>query len=85
MFAVAQKKNVFIYDNKGTELHCLKNHNQVNRLEFLPYHFLLASVVSSTWCIYMSDSISAHHFNTTDWLLPVVKKKIKIPLNLNDL
>ncbi|KAI5063423.1 hypothetical protein GOP47_0021970 [Adiantum capillus-veneris] len=42
-FAAAQRKYVYIYDKKGTEIHCLKEHSFPLKLEFLPYHFLLVS------------------------------------------
>jgi U3 small nucleolar RNA-associated protein 7 len=46
-YAVAQKKYVFIYDRDGVELHRLKSHIEPTRLEFLPFHWLLATVVRS--------------------------------------
>ena len=49
MFAVAQKKYVYIYDYKGIEIHCLKKHDQPYRLDFLPYHYLLVTGGSNGW------------------------------------
>ncbi|KAF1851641.1 U3 snoRNP-associated protein Utp7 [Cucurbitaria berberidis CBS 394.84] len=43
-FAVAQKKCVFIYSGDGVEMHRLNFHSEATHLEYLPYHFLLASV-----------------------------------------
>ena len=51
MFAVAQKKYTYIYDKRGIEIHCLKEHTEAQRLEFLPYHYLLCSVgATGTLC-----------------------------------
>ncbi|KAM7519008.1 hypothetical protein LguiB_017970 [Lonicera macranthoides] len=43
-FAAAQKKYTYIYNWDGTELHCLKEHGAVLKLQFLKNHFLLASI-----------------------------------------
>lgn len=43
MFAVAQRKKMFIYDRQGIELHALDYHESPKYLEFLSYHFLLVS------------------------------------------
>ncbi|KAF5725632.1 U3 small nucleolar RNA-associated protein 7-like [Tripterygium wilfordii] len=43
-FAAAQKKYTYIYNRDGTELHCLREHGAVLKLQFLKNHFLLASI-----------------------------------------
>ena len=49
LFAVAQNKYTYIYDEKGVEIHCLKNHERPYRLDFLPYHMLLTTIGHSGW------------------------------------
>lgn len=55
-FAVAQKKYTFIYDHEGVELHRLKQHVEVKHMEFLPYHYLLATAGQTGWLKYQDVS-----------------------------
>ncbi|KAI0163240.1 BING4CT domain-containing protein [Pestalotiopsis sp. NC0098] len=42
-FAVSQRKYVYIYDNNGVEIHCMRKLQEVSHMEFLPYHYLLVT------------------------------------------
>ncbi|EPZ32635.1 BING4CT-domain-containing protein [Rozella allomycis CSF55] len=55
-YAAAQTNYVYVYDHTGSEVHCLRKHTDATRLEFLPYHFLLASVGNAGYLRYTDTS-----------------------------
>jgi U3 small nucleolar RNA-associated protein 7 len=89
-FAVAQKKYVYIYDSNGVELHCLKKHVEVSHMEFLPYHFLLATLVSdlsyhSIATANLSQSISGqlkYQDTSTGQIVTEISTKLGTPVSL---
>ncbi|KAJ3410809.1 Small subunit (SSU) processome component [Chytridiales sp. JEL 0842] len=56
LFAVAQKKYTYIYDKTGMEIHCLRKFVEMEKLTFLPYHYLLAGVGKSGMLKYQDTS-----------------------------
>lgn len=56
LFAAAQKNHVFIYDNAGAEVHRLADHTDPSAMQFLPYHWLLASIGRAGWLKYQDTS-----------------------------
>lgn len=54
--AVAQKNNVFVYNGEGAEVHCVRKNSNVFKMEYLPYHYLLATASSSSFLRYQDVS-----------------------------
>ncbi|CDU17079.1 U3 small nucleolar RNA-associated protein 7, putative [Plasmodium yoelii] len=57
LFAIGQKKYIYIYDNTGIEVNCIKDILYPCQLEFLPYHFLLASIGDLGELVYQDISV----------------------------
>jgi U3 small nucleolar RNA-associated protein 7 len=55
-FAVAQKKYTYIYDSAGVEIHKLEKQIEVTNMEFLPFHFLLATIGNAGYLKYTDTS-----------------------------
>ncbi|SOV75176.1 nucleolar rRNA processing protein, putative [Plasmodium sp. gorilla clade G3] len=57
LFAVSQKKYIYIYDNTGMEINCIKDILYTYNMVFLPYHFLLTSIGEFGELVYQDISV----------------------------
>ncbi|XP_024622004.1 WD repeat-containing protein 46 [Neophocaena asiaeorientalis asiaeorientalis] len=57
LLAVAQNRWLHIYDNQGIELHCIRRCDRITQLEFLPFHFLLATASETGFLTYLDVSV----------------------------
>lgn len=57
--ALAQNFNAFIYDNTGLEIHQLTNIQEPHKLEYLPYHYLLAALSKRGKLTYIDVSMGS--------------------------
>ena len=58
-FAAAQRKQVYVYDKRGIEVHCMSEHRDVEKMTFLPHHFLLGTVGNQGILRYQDTSTGA--------------------------
>eukprot|EP00698_Gefionella_okellyi_P015125 TRINITY_DN4248_c0_g1_i1.p1 TRINITY_DN4248_c0_g1~~TRINITY_DN4248_c0_g1_i1.p1 ORF type:complete len:514 (-),score=111.68 TRINITY_DN4248_c0_g1_i1:6-1316(-) len=56
LFAVAQRRHVYIYDQQGIEVHHLRDHIDPTHLEYLSYHWLLVAMGKSGYLKYQDTS-----------------------------
>jgi U3 small nucleolar RNA-associated protein 7 len=68
MFALAQRKYVYIYDRECMEIHRLTNHTEALKLDYLRYHFLLTSIGN--------NGILRYHDTSTGELVAELKTKM---------
>ncbi|KJH45941.1 BING4CT domain protein [Dictyocaulus viviparus] len=57
IYAVAQRHYTYVYDNQGTEIHCVKQLHKIRRLQFLPRHFLLVASSDTGWLHWLDVSV----------------------------
>mmetsp|Transcript_13097 Transcript_13097/g.18754 ORF Transcript_13097/g.18754 Transcript_13097/m.18754 type:complete len:651 (+) Transcript_13097:59-2011(+) len=60
LFALAQARNVYIYDQDGIEIHRLDDHKDALAMQYLPYHWLLATV-GRGGCLRYHDTSTGQH------------------------
>lgn len=64
LVAVAQTSHVYVYDDRGAEVHKLKDHQDPFVMTYLPHHWLLTTLGQAGWLKYhdvlTGDLVSQH-------------------------